>query len=194
MEYFNLDAAPSRLTRLREKLKQFSYYNIDRVVCLKFNQELASLSALDFVDNILLKGLSAQKIIVGDDFRFGKGARGDYAMLKKYGDRHGFGVSHMGTLRLENERVSSTRVREVLAEGDFQSASKLLGRPYTIMGRVIYGRQLARELGAPTANIRLQRYRAALSGVYAVEVEGIGDNSKFTVRFSNNICIKLILK
>ena len=112
--------------------------------------------------------------MVGDDFRFGRGAEGDYAMLKAAGERHGFGVSPMGTLRYEDHRVSSTRVRQVLAAGDFKQAERLLGHPYFIMGNVVYGRQLGRQLGVPTANIRLQRYKAALTGVYAVSVSGAG--------------------
>ena len=174
-EYFQGEVVPARLTRFREKVLILEELGIDRVLCIPFNERTRITEAEALIQQFLIDKLDVGYVVVGDDFRFGKGARGDYAMLKQFGDRYGFGVGHMGTLRLENERVSSTRVREVLAEGDFQSASKLLGSHYSIMGRVIYGRQLARELGAPTANIRLQRYRAALSGVYAVEVEGIGD-------------------
>ena len=111
--------------------------------------------------------------MVGDDFQFGEGARGNYEMLKEAGDRFGFGVSHMGTLKFEHGRISSSRIREALSLGDFDLAEKLLGRPYFIMGRVVYGRQLGRQLGVPTANIRLQRYRAALEGVFAVTVMGL---------------------
>jgi riboflavin kinase/FMN adenylyltransferase len=96
-------------------------------------------------------------------------------MIKRAGEAFGYGVSHMGTLTLDGERVSSTRVREVLAAGDFASAERLLGHEYFIMGRVVYGRQLGRQLGVPTANIRLQRYKAALEGVYCVTVEGVHD-------------------
>ncbi|HEY5645619.1 MAG TPA: riboflavin biosynthesis protein RibF, partial [Pseudomonadales bacterium] len=103
----------------------------------------------------------------------GKDQRGDYSMLQAAGARYGFGVSHVGTLTFEHERISSSRIREVLAAGDFELAEKLLGHPYFIMGRVVYGRQLGRQLGVPTANIRLQRYRAALEGVYAVRVSGL---------------------
>lgn len=174
-EYFQGEVVPARLTRFREKVLILDELGIDRVLCIPFNERTRITEAEALIQQFLIDKLDVRYVVVGDDFRFGKGAQGNYAMLKEFGDRHGFGVSHMGTLKLENERVSSTRVREVLAEGNFQSASKLLGRPYSIMGRVIYGRQLARELGAPTANIRLQRYRAALNGVYAVEVEGIGD-------------------
>ena len=174
-EYFQGEVVPARLTRFREKVFILRELGIDRVLCIPFNERTQGTEAETVIEQFFIDKLDVRYIVVGDDFRFGKGARGNYELLKQYGDEYGFGVSHMGTLSLENERVSSTRIREVLAEGDFHSASKLLGRPYSIMGRVIYGRQLARQLGAPTANIRLQRYRAALNGVYAVEVEGVGD-------------------
>jgi riboflavin kinase/FMN adenylyltransferase len=110
--------------------------------------------------------LGARFVVIGDDFRFGRDREGNYDMIKRAGEAFGYGVSHMGTLTLDGERVSSTRVREVLAAGDFASAERLLGHEYFIMGRVVYGRQLGRQLGVPTANIRLQRYKAALEGVY----------------------------
>lgn len=169
-EYFRGATVPARLTRFREKMSLLRRTELDRVLCLPFNERTAGMSASYVVEQLLHEQLGAGYVVVGDDFRFGRGAEGDYTLLKAAGDRLGFGVSHMGTLTFEHERVSSSRIREVLAEGAFEEAESLLGHPYFIMGRVVYGRQLGRQLGVPTANIRLQRYRAALEGVYAVTV------------------------
>jgi len=171
-EFFAGSKVPARLTRFREKITLLEQTELDRVLCLPFNDQTRNTSAEWVIDVLLTELLGIKYIVVGDDFRFGKDQKGDYDMLKEAGDRHGFGVSHIGTLTFEHERISSSRIREVLAEGDFELAEKLLGHPYFIMGRVVYGRQLGRQLGVPTANIRLQRYRAALDGVYAVRVQG----------------------
>ncbi|MGI9326834.1 MAG: bifunctional riboflavin kinase/FAD synthetase [Pseudomonadales bacterium] len=173
-EYFRGETVPARLTRFREKMVLLCRTELDRVLCLPFNERTANTSAQFVTDEMLHKRLRAGYVVVGDDFRFGRGAEGDYKMLKAAGDRLGFGVSHMGTLTFEHDRVSSSRVRDVLAAGEFELAAQLLGHPYFIMGRVVYGRQLGRQLGVPTANIRLQRYRAALEGVYAVTVRDSG--------------------
>lgn len=171
-EFFAGESVPARLTRFREKMTLLMGTELDQVLLMPFNQATANLSADTVVENLLVQRLDVRYLVVGDDFRFGQGAGGDYAMLKDAGDRHGFGVSHMGTLRYEHDRVSSSRVREVLAGGDFPQAEQLLGHPYFIMGNVVYGRQLGRQLGVPTANIKLQRYKAALEGVYAVSITG----------------------
>jgi riboflavin kinase / FMN adenylyltransferase len=172
-EYFRGGVVPARLTRFREKITLLKETDLDCVLCLPFNERTANTPAEWVVDELLANILRVKYLVVGDDFRFGKGARGDYAMLKSAGDRYHFGVSHMGTLTYDHERVSSSRIRDVLAAGDFALAEQLLGHPYFIMGRVVYGRQLGRELGVPTANIPLHRYRAALEGVYAVSVQGL---------------------
>jgi riboflavin kinase/FMN adenylyltransferase len=174
-EFLNRETVPipARLTRFREKICLLSKTELDQVLCLSFNERTRVLPAEWVVDEFLHKRLAAKYVVVGDDFRFGEGARGDYAMLKEAGDRLGFEVSHMGTLTFDHERVSSTRIRAVLAEGRFEEAAKMLGQEYFIMGRVVYGRQLGRQLGVPTANIRLQRYRAALDGVFAVRIDGL---------------------
>ncbi|MEM1229841.1 MAG: bifunctional riboflavin kinase/FAD synthetase [Pseudomonadota bacterium] len=178
-EYFRGASVPARLTRFREKMVLLQRTALDRVLCLPFNEQLAALPAEAVIDDVLRDRLGARYVVVGDDFHFGAGARGNYDMLKAAGDAHGFGVSHMGTLTFEHDRVSSTRIREVLADGDFELAHRLLGHPYFIMGKVVYGRQLGRQLGVPTANIRLQRYRAALEGVYAVTVYRRGDTREY---------------
>jgi riboflavin kinase/FMN adenylyltransferase len=172
-EFFAGETVPARLTRFREKVTLLEPTGLDRILCLPFNERIASIPAEWIVDELLHKQLGIRYIVVGDDFRFGKGATGDYRMLQAAGERSGFEVSHIGTLTFDHERVSSTRIRECLSEGDFALAEKLLGHPYFIMGRVVYGRQLGRKLGVPTANIQLQRYRAALEGVFAVSVRGL---------------------
>ena len=174
-EFFRGETVPARLTRFREKISLLEDTGIDRVLCVPFNERTARTPASWVVKELLAELLGARYVVVGDDFRFGRGQEGDYAMLKAAGDTYGYGVSHMGTLTFEHGRVSSSRIRDALAEGDFPLAEKLLGRRYFIMGRVVYGRQLGRLLGVPTANIRLQRYRAALNGVFAVTVTGLGD-------------------
>ena len=172
-EFFRGTAVPARLTRFREKMALLRPTGIDRLLCVPFNETMASMPASHMAKDLLHDTLGAEYVMVGDDFRFGAGRVGDYAMLKAAGDRCGYGVSHMGTLTLEHERVSSTRIRATLAAGDFATAEKLLGHKYFMMGHVVYGRQIGRTIGAPTANIRLQRYRSALNGVFCVTVHGL---------------------
>lgn len=172
-EFFAGSAVPARLTRFREKITLLQRTELDRVLCLPFNERTANTPARWVVDVLLNKMLAVKYLVIGDDWRFGKGAEGNYAMLKEAGDRYGFGVSQLGTVTLEHERVSSSRIREMLASGDLVEAEKLLGHPYFIMGRVVYGRQLGRQIGSPTVNIRLQRYRSALNGVFSVSVDGL---------------------
>ncbi|MEC9252010.1 MAG: bifunctional riboflavin kinase/FAD synthetase [Pseudomonadota bacterium] len=172
-EYFQGAVVPARLTRFREKVTILRGLALDRLLCIPFNERTRIIPAKDVIEGLLVDTLDVQYLVVGDDFQFGEGARGNYEMLKEAGDRFGFGVSHMGTLKFEHGRISSSRIRDALSLGDFDLAEKLLGRPYFIMGRVVYGRQLGRQLGVPTANIRLQRYRAALEGVFAVTVMGL---------------------
>jgi riboflavin kinase/FMN adenylyltransferase len=132
------------------------------------------MSADAFVDEIFVEGLGVRYVALGDDFRFGADRQGDFEFVKQRGELLGFDCRSLNTLTSGGERVSSTRVREVLAEGDFALAELLLGRPYEISGRVVYGRQLGRQMGAPTANVELHRLRSPLSGVFAVEVTGAG--------------------
>lgn len=172
-EYFTPQVAPARLTRLREKLKALSRFAVDRVLCLRFNHRLASMEAGEFIETILIKGLDVRYLVVGDDFRFGHGRRGDFAMLEAVGEKRGFAVARMHSVHLEGERVSSTRVRDALAGGNLEQAQKLLGRPYRISGRVAHGDKRGRSIGFPTANIRLHHKVLPLSGVYAVEVFGL---------------------
>lgn len=173
-EYFNRQPVPARLTRFREKVHLLAATGIDHVLCLPFNERTRAISAAEVVERFLVGLLGVRYLVVGDDFRFGRNREGNYALLKAAGDRLGFGVSHMGTLTFDHERVSSTRVREALAAADFALAEKLLGRPYFLMGRVVYGQQIGRGIGVPTVNIRLRRHTTALAGVFAVLVDGLG--------------------
>lgn len=169
-EFFSGDKAPARLMRLREKIQALLAAGVQRVLCLQFNQHLRSLAAEAFIDQVLVNGLGIKHLVVGDDFRFGCDRRGDFALLQRVGTEQGFGVTDTCTLQINGERVSSTRIRQLLEQGDFAHAEKLLGRPYEINGRIAYGQQLGRKLGVPTANVHLRRYRSPLHGVFAVTV------------------------
>ena len=172
-EYFAGTKLPARLTRFREKVYLLDQTPLDRLLCLPFNDRTANIEADWFAKDFVVDQVGAKHLVIGDDFRFGRGREGDFALLERYGHVHGYSVSAMSTLLQGEARISSTLIRENLAAGDFTAATNLLGHEYFIMGRVVYGRQLGRQLNVPTANIRLQRYRAALEGVYCVTVEGI---------------------
>ncbi len=174
LEFFAPEAAPARLTRMREKLHALKDAKIDRVVLLEFGAKLASMEAGDFVQRLLVDGLDVRYLFVGDDFRFGKGRSGDIEMLRAVGQEHGFTVENMNTFAVGEERVSSTRVREALAKGELEAAGHYLGRPYRICGRVAHGDERGRSIGFPTANINLHRKVSPLHGVYAVRVGGLG--------------------
>ena len=168
-EFFHAFNAPARLTRFREKVELLDQYGVDYVLCFKFDERTRSMSAASFVD-VLVSRIQVSALFVGDDFRFGADRGGDFALLSSMGDAHGFQVTDMFSLTQDDLRVSSTRIRECLQSGDFIEAESLLGHPYTILGKVIHGRRLGRTIGVPTANILLHRYKAPISGVYAVEV------------------------
>lgn len=172
-EFFNPDNAVPRLTRLREKLQVLRRYSVDRVLCLRFDAKFAALEPEVFIQHLLVNDLGVRYLVVGDDFRFGNKRRGDFAMLQQAGSQHGFQVVNMHTVTIDGERVSSTRIRTVLANADLATAEKLLGRPYRMSGRVAHGDKLGRTLGFPTANIHLHRQATPVKGVYAVEVFGL---------------------
>jgi riboflavin kinase / FMN adenylyltransferase len=172
-ELFAPDQAPARLTSLREKLALLESCGVEEVFLLHFSRKLAGLTAEEFIERGLVQGLGVRHLIIGDDFRFGKGRAGDFAMLQAAGQQHGFGVEAMHTIEINGERVSSSAVRDVLGAGDLEHAARLLGRPYSISGRVIHGNKVGRKLGFPTANIQLKRKRVALTGVFAATVSGL---------------------
>ncbi|MCB1692579.1 MAG: bifunctional riboflavin kinase/FAD synthetase [Pseudomonadales bacterium] len=177
-EFFDELGAPARLTRFREKVELLEELGVDLVLCLQFNERTRSMPAETFV-KLLAEDLGVSALFVGDDFRFGHDRSGDFAMLEAAGKQYGFEVTDQHTLTFESLRVSSSRIRECLTGGDFDTAEKMLGHPYSIIGKVVYGRQLGRELGAPTANIQLHRYRAPIDGVYAVEIDGLVPGQRF---------------
>lgn len=169
-EFFSGEQAPARLMRLREKVEALVASGADRILCLQFNRKLRSLSAQEFIDRVLVEGLGVRCLVVGDDFRFGHDRSGNDQLLREVGAVKGFEVIDTHTLEHNGERISSTRIRQALEVGDFALVEQLLGQPYCISGRVVYGQRLGRQLGIPTANVQLNRYRAPLNGVYVVEV------------------------
>jgi len=172
-EYFGRGKIPPRLSRFREKFQTLRRFAMDRCVCIPFNAKLAQLSADDFIRRVLVDGLAVRYLVVGDDFRFGAGRRGDFAMLVRAGEEHGFQVVNMHTFAVDGERVSSTRIREALGQGDLSKAEKLLGRGYRMSGRVAHGDKRGRSIGFPTANIFLHRRSAPVTGVFTVETFGL---------------------
>jgi riboflavin kinase/FMN adenylyltransferase len=170
-EFFGRGQAPARLTKLRTKLEAFRAFGIDRVYIARFNATLAALTPERFVDEVLVRQLNVHWVLVGDDFRFGKNRAGDLGLLRV--NARTFSVEAMRTVRIDDERASSTAVREALTRGDLARATALLGRPYAISGRVAHGEKRGRSLGFPTANLPLRR-PPPLSGIFAVRVHGLG--------------------
>lgn len=174
-EYFAPHQAPARLMSFREKFLALEELGVDRVLRIRFDESLQMMSAEDFIRRIFVEGLGVRYVVVGDDLRFGHDREGDFWLMKQQGERYGYETMHTATLGYSGTRVSSTRIREALENADFMLVEQLLGRPYTISGKVVYGNQLGRQLGVPTANLKLYRLRAPLSGVYAVQVRGLGE-------------------
>ena len=173
-EYFEGPAAPSRLTRLREKLAALAQYGIDRVVVLRFDDRMRGMGADEFVDRLLVGGLAVRHLVVGHDFHFARRREGTVAILREAGNAHGFTVEEIGQFLVDGERVSSSLVREALNRGDLDRATRLLGRPYRMAGRVRLGKRLGRQLGYPTANLALHRKVVPLWGIFAVRASGAG--------------------
>lgn len=174
-EYFRPDLAPARLMRLTEKLSALAAQPVDRVLCLRFDAKFAPLEPQAFIDQILRRKLDARYVVVGDDFRFGNNRAGDIDMLRQAGKAQGFKVESAPTFQIGGERVSSTRVRAALAAGDMQAAERLLGRPYRMCGRVAHGNKIGRQIGVPTANVRLHRRRVPIEGIFVVEMTAAGE-------------------
>ena len=173
IEFFVPEKAPPRLSRFREKVEALSSYSIQQLCVLRFNKTLAEMSANDFIQKLLVTGLNVRYLVVGDDFKFGKDRQGDFALLQKVGKEQGFEVVNMHTFSIADTRVSSTRVRQALAEGNLIQAQTLLGHPYKMSGRVAHGDKRGRTMGFPTANIHLHRCKVPLTGVYAIRLFGI---------------------
>ncbi len=172
VEYFApLEKRPVRIMYLREKYRAIKHCGIDQLLVLPFNRKMAQTEAEDFIGNLLIDGLAVQHLTIGDDFHFGRNRRGDIKMLQQAGGNHQFSIDQAETFLHANQRVSSTRIRSLLQDGNLADTTTLLGRHYALQGRVIYGRQLGRTLNFPTANINLKGRNPSLRGVFVVEVE-----------------------
>ena len=169
------ELAPARIGTLRDKLSELERCGIDQVSVLRFDARLAALSPEAFVSEVLLRGAAARYVLVGDDFRFGAKRAGDYALLDAAGQARGFDVARMLSYEVRGLRVSSSAVREALAEGDMARTARLLGRPYSISGHVVHGRKLGRDLGFRTLNLRFTHAKPAAKGIFVVRVHGLGD-------------------
>lgn len=165
--------APARIASLRDKLQSLSDNGVDRVIVEHFNAHFAALSPEDFVEKILVQGLHVKWLMVGEDFCFGAKRAGNLAYLMDAGRRHGFQVESLSTVMDGNLRISSSAVRQALANGDFAATAKMLGHPYRISGHVIHGQKLGRNLGFPTLNLRIAHKNPALSGIFIVQVHGL---------------------
>jgi riboflavin kinase/FMN adenylyltransferase len=174
-EFFAPDQAPARLTSMREKLQALAALGVDRVLVCRFDYDFARIAADVFVERYLVGGLAVRWVLVGDDFRFGARRQGDAELLAAMGRANGFEVERMPSVLVDGVRASSTAVRERLAGGDLSGASRLLGRPYSISGRVVRGDGIGRQLGFPTANVHMRHGRPPLAGIFVVELLGLGE-------------------
>ncbi|RUO61682.1 bifunctional riboflavin kinase/FAD synthetase [Pseudidiomarina marina] len=170
-ELFQPDKAPARLTNFREKHMALREQGIGRHIVIEFNRKFSNLPAREFIERVLVDMLGVQFLVVGDDFRFGHGREGDFAMLQRAGAELGFEVVDTQSYRQQQQRVSSTAIRQCLSDGDFTQAAAMLGRPYAFEGRVVHGEKKGRTIGFPTANIQLKRLHSPLQGVFAVQVQ-----------------------
>ena len=174
-EFFAPLSAPARLSNLREKLEAFASLGVERTHICRFNRNFSSMTAQEFIEHVVCGGLNTKWLLVGEDFRFGSKRAGDLALLQKAGQKLDFEVTVMPSIMLKGQRISSTMVRDALAEGDLERASELLGKPYSMSGRVVHGDKTGRRIGFPTANIKIKHARPPLGGIFAVEVSGISE-------------------
>ena len=172
-EFFTPEQAPARLSSLREKAECLQRQGIDRLHVFRFDRAFSALTAEAFIEQVLGRTLQARYVLVGDDFRYGAKRTGDFALLQQAGQSLGFNAEFLPTVEVAGERASSTAVRQALAAGELEHAERLLGRPYSISGRVVHGDKLGRDIGFPTANIQLKHNRPPLLGIFAVEVYGL---------------------
>lgn len=173
-ELFSPETAPARLCRLREKFYLLEQLGVKRLICINFTRQFANQSADQFIDQLLVKSLGIKHLIVGDDFHFGKNRSGNFEKLCQAGEKSGFKVTDTASYKMADCRISSTVIRKALAQGELESAQAMLGRPYSIIGKVFHGDKRGRELGFPTANVLLKRRISPLNGVFAVEVKTQG--------------------
>jgi len=169
-ELFASENAPARLTRLRDKYNLLKKLGVDRLICVNFNRQFANLSAETFVEQLLVTRLGIKHLIIGDDFRFGKDRLGDFSLLTKASRKFNFALSDTASYKLADCRISSTEIRKALEDDELSNAAEMLGRQYSIVGRVVHGDKRGRQLGFPTANVLLKRRVSPVSGVYVVKV------------------------
>jgi len=173
LEYFLGDNAPSRLMRLREKVIQFSQLSIDYLLILPFNRTLADYDANAFIKELLIERLNVKYLVIGDDFHFGKAREGNFSLLEEKGQQFGFEVKNSQSYLQHGMRISSTLIRDALGSGNLRRAKQMLGRDYSICGRISHGDKRGRTLGFPTANIQMLRRNSPISGVFAITMTGI---------------------
>ncbi|WP_428354796.1 bifunctional riboflavin kinase/FAD synthetase [Methyloprofundus sp.] len=181
LEFFLKDNAPSRLTRLREKIIHFKHLPVNNLLIVNFNQSFADLDPAYFIQEILVERLKVKYLVVGDDFHFGKARRGNFALLEAAGKQFDFKVIDTASYSVKGSRVSSTLIRDALSNGDLAIAESMLGRNYSVCGRVVHGEKLGRKIGFPTANIQMQRKNTPIQGVFAVTMTGIGEKPIYGV-------------
>ena len=177
-EFFSPQNAPPRLLRWPDKLEKLAEAGVDQVFSLRFNESLSQTSAEDFVRKYLVEGIGVRHVVIGDDFRFGRKRSGDVHLLRKLGAQWDFSISTVDTYVIGDERVSSTRIREVLRQDDFETAESLLGYPYAIHGKIAHGDKRGRTIGFPTANIVLPHDNIPVWGVYAVLMHFSGSGTR----------------
>jgi riboflavin kinase/FMN adenylyltransferase len=177
IEFFAPDKAPKRLARFRDKIAYLKAQHIDYLLCLHFDANLAALSAEEFVQRILIDSLQTRHLVIGDDFHFGHQRQGNFSFLQQNSERFGFRVDETETLMQDGDRVSSTRVRDCIQQEDFKRAAELLGRPYSLSGRIAHGQKLGRQLGYPTINIKMGDKTLIVKGIFAVQVKGIDNQA-----------------
>ena len=168
------ELSPGRVGTFRDKLADLAHSGVEQVVVLPFNAALAAQSPQEFVQRVLVNGLGARYVLVGDDFRFGAQRAGDYAYLDAAGTGLGFDVARMNSYEVHGLRVSSSAVRDALAHGRMGEVAQLLGRPYRVSGHVVHGRKLGRSLGFRTLNLRFAHWKPTTSGIFVVQVHGLG--------------------
>ncbi len=173
LEFFAETVSVARLTRWREKWLALASLAVDYFCCLRFNHAFAALSARDFVQEILVRGLGVRALVVGEDCRFGANRQGDLTLLRQLGEEFGFAVTCLAQQDQQDERISSTRIRKALEAGELKLAEQLLGRPYSLFGKVAYGHKRGQQWGFPTANIYLHRHLTPVKGVFVVRIDGL---------------------
>jgi riboflavin kinase / FMN adenylyltransferase len=185
-EYFTAAAPPARLMSFCEKCRALAECGVDRIVCLRFDCMLAEMPADVFIERVLVRSLGVRYLMVGEDFRFGHDRTGDFAMLAGAGASHGFEVAAASTMSVAGQRVSSSRIRNLLAGGQLESAATLLGAPFSVSGRVLHGERLGHALGYPTANLPLKRRVSPVRGIFVAAVRGTGAPVRYGAAYVGN--------